>query len=200
LAGKEVAIKTKVAYTAQMGESKKFEAKLMMQARYALMAAGVIGVLFLIYVGRGALFPVVTGWFLAYLLNPIIDRMERWGISRGWAVAFLLGLSVIFISAVLILFLPYFGREIFRLFANLLKQSEALLAWVESMGLEIPSSFSETLETYGTKLQEVAPQVASWVGDHLRGAFAQVGAIIGLLLNVSLSHSLLIISWSTFTR
>jgi predicted PurR-regulated permease PerM len=179
-----VAIKTKVAYTVKMGDQKKFEAKLMMQARYGSIAACVLGVLFLLYIARGALFPVVTGWFLAYLLNPIIDRMERRGISRGGAVAFLLGISLVFFSAMLILFLPYFGREIFRLFANLLKQSEALLAWIESMGVAIPSSFSETLETYGTKLREVAPDVASWVGDHIRGAFAQVGAFVGLLLNV----------------
>jgi predicted PurR-regulated permease PerM len=167
-----------------MDERKNLEARMLMQARYGGLVVTIVSVLFLIYVARAALFPVATGWFIAYLLNPTIDRMERRGISRGWAVAFLLGLSLVFISAFLILFIPYFGREIFRLFANLLQQSEVLLNWIRARGVEIPSSFSETLETYGTKLQEIAPQVASWIGQHLQGAFAQVGVFIGLLLNV----------------
>jgi predicted PurR-regulated permease PerM len=167
-----------------MGEQrKKFEAKMLMQARYGMIAASVVGVLFLIYVARGALFPVATGWFLAYLLNPTIDKLEKKGISRARAIAFLLGFTLLFLSSVLILFLPYFGREIFTMTARLLDRSDVVFDWIRSFGIKIPDSFSETFKTYGSKLQEIAPQVAGWLATHIGDAFSQLGAFVGLFLN-----------------
>ena len=59
----------------------------------------------LVYVMRGVLLPFVAGMAIAYLLDPLADRLEQWGLSRAWATSlltavfflllFLLGLIVV---------------------------------------------------------------------------------------------------------
>ena len=43
----------------------------------------------LVYFMRGVLLPFVAGMAIAYLLDPVADRLESWGLSRIWATSLL---------------------------------------------------------------------------------------------------------------
>ena len=43
--------------------------------------------LFVIYTFRGILLPFVLGFLLAYILNPLVNLVERSRLNRGWSAA-----------------------------------------------------------------------------------------------------------------
>ena len=72
----------------------------------ALMVAG------LLYLLAPILFPFLTGMLLAYMGDPLADRLERSGLSRTWSVVLVFaGLTLAFVLVMLLL-LPQLGRQI----------------------------------------------------------------------------------------
>jgi predicted PurR-regulated permease PerM len=61
---------------------------------------------------REVLLPFVAGMVLAYLLNPIAQRMERWGMIRLIATLVIIALALAIISALIILIVPVIVREL----------------------------------------------------------------------------------------
>ena len=77
-----------------------------------------MSIILLSFIGN-ILLPFVAGTALAYLLDPLADRLQRVGFSRLWAVIFI---SIIFI----LIFAPL---AIF-IFANLVDQLTKLLSLI----------------------------------------------------------------------
>ena len=61
---------------------------------------------------REVLLPFVAGMVLAYLLNPIAQRMERWGMNRLIATLVIIALALAIISALIILMVPVIVGEL----------------------------------------------------------------------------------------
>ena len=100
-----------------------------------------------LYVFRGILLPFVAGMALAYFLDPVADRLERWGVSRLMATililfAFLL-LFIIALMIVLPLLASQAGDFIQRL-PDYVSQLQGLIgaldtAWLMNrIGVELP--------------------------------------------------------------
>ena len=68
---------------------------------------------------RGVLLPFVAGTALAYLLNPIADRIERLGISRLLATLFIMLVVAITIATLVVLTVPRIVSEISYLIESL---------------------------------------------------------------------------------
>jgi predicted PurR-regulated permease PerM len=105
--------------------------------------AAVVAVVVLL---RGVLLPFVTGMALAYLLNPIANRIERLGIGRLPATLAIMGFVVVTVIVLMVLLLPTIVREI--------------------------SYFAENLPLYVRKLQTLAtdpsrPWVSKIIGEGL---------------------------------
>jgi len=67
----------------------------------------------------GLLFPFVAGFVIAYLLSPIVDRLHERGVPRGLSALVLLLLSLMAITAVLLIVIPPIIGQITRLVATL---------------------------------------------------------------------------------
>ena len=63
---------------------------------------GLVGFLAILWVVSDAIAPFILGAALAYLLDPIADKLETWGVNRTWATIMI---SVVFIVFVLLAFL-----------------------------------------------------------------------------------------------
>jgi predicted PurR-regulated permease PerM len=91
----------------------------------ALMVAG------LLYLLAPILFPFLTGMLLAYMGDPLADRLERSGLSRTWSVVLVFaGLTLAFVLVMLLL-LPQLGRQI----ENLSLQIPLLFDWLKKVVL-----------------------------------------------------------------
>jgi sporulation integral membrane protein YtvI len=67
----------------------------------------------------GLLFPFVAGFVIAYLLSPIVDRLDERGVPRGLSALVLLLLSLMAIAAILLIIIPPIIGQITRLVATL---------------------------------------------------------------------------------
>jgi predicted PurR-regulated permease PerM len=79
---------------------------------------------------RSALLPFIIGLAMAYMLNPLADRLQSWGLGRGWASLLLVGLFSVLALAGLILLVPWLASELKELATNLpryLEQCRVLL-------------------------------------------------------------------------
>lgn len=77
--------------------------------------AGTIIFLMLIYLLRSILLPFVAGFAIAYLLDPINDKIESWGFSRGAATTVLTLTFFIVTIALTILAVPVIYEQLIGL-------------------------------------------------------------------------------------
>lgn len=76
-------------------------ASLRRQVIFWLASLLLVGLFF--YMFRGILLPFVAGMALAYFLDPVADRLEKWGVSRPMAtVLILIAFLLLFIVALII--------------------------------------------------------------------------------------------------
>src|SRR3546814_16487891 len=78
-----------------------------------------------IYLLRSMLLPFVAGMAVAYLLDPICDKLERW-MSRTWATALVTLFFVLLCVLVLLLIIPPVASQLVTLLARVPDYSPAV--------------------------------------------------------------------------
>ncbi len=137
------------------------------------LAAGV-----LIYLLRPILTPFLLSAFLAYLGDPLVDHLQRYGISRTLAVFTVFALITLLGLAVIVILFPLLQQQ----FLSLITQVPEALAWLEQWitealpGVVDPKSLKEALSSH----------------------WQQVGmALTGIIQKVSQSSQVLL-SWAAY--
>ena len=143
--------------------------------RIILVTLATVVVVGLLYVARGALFPFIIGWLLAYLLMPVVRKVEsvmptrsRWpGPTRVVAVLIIYVAALAILAAFLATVIPPVVRE-----------SREFLERVP----ELYSSARETVEGWN---EEYTRRVPENVRTQLQGVFEEVGDVaIGAVRSV----------------
>jgi predicted PurR-regulated permease PerM len=109
------------------------------------IAALVVAVL-LLFILRGILLPFVAGFALAYLLDPLADKLQRIGIGRLGASLLILVLFVLILIVALMILVPFATQQV--------------------------GAFVERLPSYVTRLQELAAEQLRPLVQRLGGADA----------------------------
>lgn len=156
-----------------------------LNARFWLLTVLVAAVL--VYLLAPVLTPFVVAALLAYLADPLVDRMERWSIA-GRSLGRTGGVVLVFLAWIVILVLvllwlvPMLERQVGRLINELPRYFEWLqntaLPWIsERLGVEPPALDGG--------------QVASLLGEHWRTAGGIAASALG-----SISRSgMAVIAW-----
>jgi len=115
---------------------------------YFLIAAGG---LYLLYLLAPILTPFLFAAALAYLFDPLVDRLERRGIGRTLATVLVLLGVMLGLGLLILILTPLFQAQARMLMAQLPKLLEwaqdALLPWLESrVGLDLVSDQAEVME------------------------------------------------------
>jgi len=74
------------------------------QARW--WGLGLLGFLAILWVVSDAIAPFILGAALAYLLDPIADKLESWGVKRTWATVLISFVFIIFVLLAFLLVVP----------------------------------------------------------------------------------------------
>ena len=139
-------------------------ASLRRQAMFWLATLLALG-LFL-YVFRGILLPFVAGMALAYFLDPVADRLERWGVSRLMATILILIAFLLLFVIALIIIVPTLvtqASEFIQKLPDYVSQLQSLLAssdrsWLKNwIGLDT----TNLKESLGSLLSEGAGLVGT---------------------------------------
>lgn len=150
----------------------------------------------LLYTLRGVLAPVFFAFLIAYMLDPLVDRVEASRLLRGKPIARAVGIAVLLVGAfalaavAILVIVPMVYEEV----ASFLKRLPALVARSRAVlepilaqyGLEIPTSVGQALEELHLDVQSLltkgytpATAVVKWL---LGGTASAVGAIIAALI------------------
>lgn len=68
-----------------------------------------------LWIFRGILLPFVVGAALAYLLNPLVNQLQRWHFSRVWATVLVLLSILTIIISLFFMLVPVIGQQIIEL-------------------------------------------------------------------------------------
>ncbi|MDC9826131.1 AI-2E family transporter [Devosia sp. ZB163] len=96
----------------------------------------------LLWVFRSILLPFVVGLTLAYLLNPVVNWLQKMGIGRSWAAMLVLTGGIVLLVGLLLALVPLVAAQVGGLIAGL------------------PGYVSALQEL----LREWAPQFTEWLG------------------------------------
>ena len=95
---------------------------------------GLVAVLALtLFVFRDILLPFVVGMAVAYVADPIADRFEAWGMSRGFATSAVTAIFFTLFILVALLILPVVAGQVANLADRLPDYLERLFALVEPL-------------------------------------------------------------------
>jgi predicted PurR-regulated permease PerM len=159
----------------------------------AVVAAAIFALLFVL---KAALTPLAAAFVTAYLLDPLIDRLERLGMGRRRAILLVLGILGLLVGAFLFYVVPSVVGEIYGLAQRLPGYLERLVvegvpALERRFGLELP----KTLEDILGRLRGAESVLLGRLGDLLTATLATVtgtlSAIVGLLVIPILAFYLL---------
>ncbi len=145
-----------------------------------------------------ALWPVlsilIAAAALAYLLDPLVDRLEARGLSRGVGIG-LLAVAGLLLTVVLSLLIvpPVIGKSgeiasrLTEFFATLDQRIRPLAQWIETnTGYAIPLDVSALQQQAPELIREGLPKAQEMGTAFITGLFTQGMSILGAILNLTL--------------
>lgn len=91
--------------------------------RWQLFAIAAV-IVYLIWLLAPVLMPFAVAAMLAYLGDPLADRLERLGLNRNWAATIVFAVLLVVVVGVLLLLIPLIARQVENLIENLPRYGE----------------------------------------------------------------------------
>ncbi|UYO00371.1 MAG: AI-2E family transporter [Devosia sp.] len=135
-----------------------------------------------IWVFRGILLPFVVGAALAYLLNPLVNQLQKWRFSRTWATVVVLLLMLTIIIALFVMFVPLIGQQI----VGLIQRLPAYVSDLQQLAIDYSPTINEWLGA------ERAAQVQASINDLTRQALGFIATIPGELVNIGITGAVVV--------
>lgn len=150
--------------------------------------------LFSMWVLGNAILPFLMGAGVAYLMDPLADRLERQGFSRIWAVVLLTVGAVFLFVAVMVLLLP----ELMRQTGQLINAAPQMITQLHQfVTTHYPNLLPEG-STIGQSLSEMASKLSESSGKLLTTVLGSVLGVFGtiaLLVIVPVVAFYLLLDW-----
>jgi predicted PurR-regulated permease PerM len=141
------------------------------------------GVLYLL---GPVLTPFVVAALFAYLTDPLVDRLERRGLGRGFAVALVFLVGSIVVVTVLLVLVPFIERQI----GHFLAQLPVWVDWFQNRATPwLEARFGISLEILDTRrlidaLQANWKEAGGFAATVLGGVSKSGMAVIGWVVNL----------------
>jgi predicted PurR-regulated permease PerM len=155
-------------------------------ARRLLPWIGGAGAIALAYALRGVILPLFLAFLVAYALDPLVERLERWRIPRSVGAPLLMLALVAAVVTVIFLGVPFavdeFGRAAERLPLELASARHRIedLLWAR-FHYRLPHTWSELVAKYGDDLRSQLPD-ASKIGSAIIGSVSAIFVLLGTLI------------------
>jgi predicted PurR-regulated permease PerM len=143
-----------------------------------LIWIGLLLVLILtLWVFRGILLPFVVGAALAYLLNPLVNQLQKWRFNRIWATVVVLLCMMTIVISLFLIFVPLIGQQII----GLIQRLPAYFSDLQELATRYSPELNEWLGP------ERAAQVQTGINDLTRSALGFIATLPAELVNIGLT-------------
>ena len=127
------------------------------------------------------LLPFVAGLALAYLLEPVVERLERLGLNRTVATLGIVGVFVVGVGGVLVLVTPLLGAEIASFIEKLPDYILQLQAFAnDPHRIWLRKLLGEGLTDAEQSAGQIAALAADWIPTFLRRLWSDSAAVISM--------------------
>ena len=154
----------------------------MIDSRRWLWIAGLLLLGWLLYLLQPILSPFLIGVLLAYLGDPLVDRLERWKLSRTWGVIVVFALFSLILAILLLVLVPMLGKQLMRLY----ELAPQMLDWAQHQALPWVQAKLGLVDGF-------------WRFDQLKAAFSEhlgkTTDILGMLLSKATASGLALLAW-----
>jgi predicted PurR-regulated permease PerM len=146
-----------------------------------IWAATIVAVLLLVVLLRAILLPFVAAIALAYLLDPVVDWLHRFGVNRTFAAFAMLATFLAAVGGIGVLAVPIIGAEI----ADFIEKVPGYIAQLQALAADparpwlrkvVGAGLSEAEQSAG----EIATFAADWIPSLLRSVWSDSQAVISL--------------------
>lgn len=130
--------------------------------------------------------PLLLSGIAYYLLNPLVDRLEkRSRVKRAYGIVILYLIIMGIITLVLLMVIPIIRTQLMGLIDNFPVYSEQIQEeFVQLTGSEL---FNKIQSSVGTDLSDITSKVTTWATTFLNNAVSGVGSFVGTLTEIVLA-------------
>ncbi|POF28770.1 AI-2E family transporter [Roseibium marinum] len=135
-----------------------------------------------LYVFSGVLLPFVAGMAVAYLLDPVCDRLEKIGIGRMWATLTILLAFIFILVLFFVLLLPVLGNQLAKFlenFPDLVQKLQGLLS--KNLGSGLATAAGIDADDLQATMSNLIGQGASFVGKLAQSLWSGGQALLSIL-------------------
>ncbi|UVE16615.1 AI-2E family transporter [Pseudomonas sp. LS44] len=136
----------------------------------------------LLYLLHPILSPFLIGILLAYLGDPLVDRLERWRLSRTWSVVVVFTLFSVLLLVLLLVLIPMLGRQLVRLY----ELAPQMLDWLQHTALPWMQARLGLAENFWR-----FDQLKDTLSEHL----GKTTDVVGLVLAQATASGLALMGW-----
>ena len=159
-------------------------------AKPIFFAATAIFALWILQQIGDTLVPFVAALALAYLLRPLVARLERWKLSRAAASGIVLVTAMVLMILAGILIVPQLLDELGDLIAKVVASAPQWRIWIEKTLFAVLARFPvEPQKLQSLLLQELPSRLQTLFSTLLQGVFnvtAAISGVLGQVVNVIL--------------
>ncbi len=164
----------------------RYPALLAKIATFALLI-GTVYVLFLSV--EAVLVPVLIALFIAYLLDPLVDRFEERGWSRSVTILGLLVAGGAAVGLFLLVLYPTVAHQTQNVIDGvpvlLARAQNELLPWLEAtLGVDVPSDWDTWITEYGDWLRAQIPTLTSAGSRAVTEVWARLATLLASAINI----------------
>ena len=163
-----------------------------MEARLGFWLGGLAVFILLLWLLADVLMPFAAGLAIAYLLDPVADRLEKMGLNRLGATLLILivFVGVIVLAAMVLLpvlggqvaaFLDALPRDLTRLRDLLSEQGAGILARLAPMAEYFGVQLDPSAAALGGSVSDLATEAARYAGGVLKSLWSGGRAVLSLL-------------------
>jgi len=171
--------------------------------RITVIAVVILAAIFF-YKLRGVLWPFVFSFFIAYILNPWVDFVQRRRFSRTVSVFIVFTIVILILIVFMLILVPQIMNEVDHVRQKLPQYAEVarkkLLPWLQSWLEEHPDIYKNMQDYYEKTLKQRIPALLTPVLGFLRSLFSGFANFIVEMLNVLLVPVLAFYMLSDFPR
>ncbi|MRN53460.1 AI-2E family transporter [Paenibacillus monticola] len=130
--------------------------------------------------------PLLLSGIAYYLLNPLVDRLERRsGVKRAYGIVILYLLIAGIITLILLTVIPIIRTQLVGLIDNFPRYSDQIQEQFWDMtGSKL---FGQIQENVGTDFTDITSRVTTWTTSFLNNALDGVGSFVGALTEIVLA-------------
>ena len=159
------------------------------QLRSVILFVAIVLVIWLVFRLRWVLTPFVLAFLVAYILTPVVDWLERRGISRLGGVIILSLLLLLSGALVMSLVVPPTVSQFNQVVEEIPQYQDWILSQIRTQGSslithQIREHIREALESALPAVQSALPSLARRAGEFLMSAMSGAFGFVGLLVNI----------------